>query len=64
MPKTDVLGIKYDNVNFSQALEEIYSLANGRNSNIVVTPNAEIAERCFSDKALCRDCVERGLRHT
>jgi N-acetylglucosaminyldiphosphoundecaprenol N-acetyl-beta-D-mannosaminyltransferase len=54
MPKTDVLGIKYDNVNFSQALEEIYSLANGRNSNIVVTPNAEIAERCFSDKALCR----------
>ena len=54
MPKTDVLGIKYDNVSFSQALNEIYALGSGKNANVVVTPNAEIAERCFTDKALRR----------
>lgn len=57
MSKTRVLGIDYDNVSFGEAVNDIFALSSGRDAHIVVTPNAEIGECCFSNAKL-REAVK------
>jgi N-acetylglucosaminyldiphosphoundecaprenol N-acetyl-beta-D-mannosaminyltransferase len=59
MPKTEILGIKYDNVTLGEAAADVISLAQGRKAHFVVTPNPEISESCISNLAL-REAVSQA----
>lgn len=52
MPKTEVLGIQYNNVTLDEAVTDVFRYVQGKDSRIVVTPNSEIAESCFSNQQL------------
>lgn len=51
--KTDVLGVRYDNLTMEEALEKGRSLLNGTGGAYCVTPNAEIAYEALKDAEFC-----------
>lgn len=57
MPKTNVLGIFYENVTLEEAVRDTIGIAKKHESRYVVTPNPEISENCVSDSRL-REAVE------
>lgn len=52
MPKTDVLGVSFDNVTLGEAVERLTELAKAGGARVAVTPNAEIAYNCLHDQKL------------
>ena len=52
--KTEVLGIRYDNVTMAEALDATRTFLQSDASGYVVTPNAEIAYEALHSEALCR----------
>ncbi|MBQ1410074.1 MAG: WecB/TagA/CpsF family glycosyltransferase [Oscillospiraceae bacterium] len=51
--KTDILGLKFDNVTMDEALRIGEGFLDGSKAAIVVTPNAEIGYDASQDPALC-----------
>ena len=51
--KTDVLGVKYDNVTMEEALEIGRQLLQGEKAAYCVTPNAEMAYEALHDAEFC-----------
>ena len=52
--KTEVLGIRYDNVTMAEALDAARTFLQSDASGYVVTTNAEIAYEALHSEALCR----------
>lgn len=52
MLKIDILGIKFDNVTFDEAIEKLKGFLFGNEKKIIVTPNAEIAQLCAENKEI------------
>ena len=52
MLKIDILGIKFDNVTFDEAMDKLKSFLLGNEKKIIVTPNAEIAQLCAENKEI------------
>ena len=51
--KTDILGLRFDNVTMEEALQIGESFLNGNRAAIVVTPNAEIGYDASKDAEFC-----------
>lgn len=49
MDKINVLGVNFDNVNMAEAVDRCKGFINGKNGNLVVTPNPEIVMRAKDD---------------
>lgn len=52
MPKTEILGIPFQNVTSEEAADALVSLAARREALVCITANAEIAEASYADPAL------------
>ena len=59
--KTDVLGVQYDNLTMSEALERGRELLTGDKAAYVVTPNAEMAYEALHDEEFRRVLNEADL---
>lgn len=51
--KTDVMGIRFDNVTMDEALARAEEILRGSETCYVVTPNAEIGYEAMKDASLC-----------
>lgn len=52
MLKIEILGIKFDNLTFDEAMGKLKDFLLGNEKKIIVTPNAEIAELAFENKEI------------
>ncbi len=59
--KTDVLGVRYDNVTMEEALERAGQILLSEGASYCVTPNAEIAYEALRDEKLCDVLNEAAL---
>lgn len=59
--KTDVLGVRYDNVTMEEALQIGRQILEGQKAAYCVTPNAEMAYEALHDPDFCRLLNEADL---
>ena len=54
MPKTDIRGLKIDNITMAEAIEASEKVLSGGGKLTVFTPNAEIAQACAKSEETMR----------
>lgn len=61
MEKVCIMGIEYANAELGEIADECVSYTASRDSKIVVTPNGEIAERAYKDRAFMAVLAQADL---
>ena len=61
MEKVCIMGIEYANATLAEIADECFSFTASREAKTVVTPNGEIAERAYKDKAFSAALAQADL---